>query len=193
VKPALKKGKLTVWKDERGFGFIRPAGGGKDIFLHISALRGAGRRPKVGDTILYERETAPDGRIRAVKASIQGVASRSQGVASRRPFTQSRRRRSRRVRKPVGSLETLIGLAFVIIAVIVMSEFGPSRSPSPIARVTRPACVIKGNISMNSGNKIYHTPGMEDYESTVINPEKGERWFCSESEAIAAGWTKAPR
>jgi hypothetical protein len=26
---------------------------------------------------------------------------------------------------------------------------------------------------------------------TLIEPEKGERWFCSEAEAIAAGWRKS--
>ena len=54
-------------------------------------------------------------------------------------------------------------------------------------------CNIKGNISIGTGNKIYHLPGMEDYEITVIDPDTGERWFCTESEAIANGWRKAPR
>ncbi|PBB16783.1 hypothetical protein CK219_27270 [Mesorhizobium sp. WSM4313] len=42
-----------------------------------------------------------------------------------------------------------------------------------------PGCVIKGNISMNTGEHIYHLPGQKYYSSTVINPSKGERWFCS--------------
>lgn len=46
---------------------------------------------------------------------------------------------------------------------------------------------------MNTGNKIYHLPGMEDYELTLINPTKGEKWFCTESDAIANGYLKAPR
>jgi hypothetical protein len=33
---------------------------------------------------------------------------------------------------------------------------------------------------------------MEDYESTVIDPQSGEKWFCTESEAINNGWQKAP-
>ncbi|EDX70721.1 hypothetical protein MC7420_8149 [Coleofasciculus chthonoplastes PCC 7420] len=41
--------------------------------------------------------------------------------------------------------------------------------------------------------KVYHLPGMEDYQSTIIDPAKGERWFCTESEAIESGWHKAPR
>jgi hypothetical protein len=45
---------------------------------------------------------------------------------------------------------------------------------------------------MNSGMKLYHLPGMEDDEITKISPEKGERWFCSEQEALLEGWTRAP-
>ena len=51
--------------------------------------------------------------------------------------------------------------------------------------------VIKGNISVSSGEKIYHVPGGEFYEITVISEGKGERWFCTEAEAVAAGWRKS--
>lgn len=54
-------------------------------------------------------------------------------------------------------------------------------------------CNIKGNVSQNSGNRIYHVPGGARYEDTRIMPEYGERWFCSEAEARAAGWVKARR
>jgi hypothetical protein len=50
---------------------------------------------------------------------------------------------------------------------------------------------IKGNISYTTGERIYHFPGCEYYEATVINTAYGERWFSSEAEAIAAGWRKA--
>ncbi|ESY72619.1 succinoglycan biosynthesis protein exoI [Mesorhizobium sp. LNHC252B00] len=52
-------------------------------------------------------------------------------------------------------------------------------------------CDIKGNISINSGQRIYHMPGQEFYSRTIIRPEFGERWFCSEAEAQAAGWRRA--
>lgn len=51
-------------------------------------------------------------------------------------------------------------------------------------------CRIKGNIS--GAGRIYHVPGSEHYADTRINPGRGERWFCTEAEAIAAGW-RAPR
>jgi len=52
------------------------------------------------------------------------------------------------------------------------------------------SCRIKGNIS--DRGRIYHVPGSRSYEQTVIDESRGERWFCSEQEAIAAGW-RAPR
>ena len=53
-------------------------------------------------------------------------------------------------------------------------------------------CNIKGNIN-SKGDKIYHVPGgMSSYGATKIDESKGERWFCSEEEAQAAGW-RAPR
>ncbi len=53
-------------------------------------------------------------------------------------------------------------------------------------------CRIKGNIS-RSGERIYHVPGDRWYGKTIINPLKGERWFCSEGEASAAGWRRSKR
>lgn len=52
-------------------------------------------------------------------------------------------------------------------------------------------CLIKGNINRD-GERIYHLPGAPTYDDTVIRTEDGERWFCTEQEAIDAGW-RAPR
>ena len=54
-----------------------------------------------------------------------------------------------------------------------------------------PGCVFKGNISVNTGEKIYHVPGQQYYNDTIISPEKGERWFCTDEEAIRNGWRKS--
>ena len=48
-------------------------------------------------------------------------------------------------------------------------------------------CDIKGDVN-NDGKKIYHIPGQQMYDATVINPKSGETWFCSYGEAEAAGW-----
>jgi endonuclease YncB( thermonuclease family) len=53
-------------------------------------------------------------------------------------------------------------------------------------------CPIKGNIGKR-GTRIYHVPGGSYYSRTKINKAKGERWFCSEEEAVAAGWRRSKR
>jgi endonuclease YncB( thermonuclease family) len=52
-------------------------------------------------------------------------------------------------------------------------------------------CAIKGNINRD-GERIYHTPwGSQWYDRTKVTEAGGERWFCDEAEALAAGW-RAP-
>ncbi|TXN81961.1 thermonuclease family protein [Methylobacterium sp. WL8] len=66
--------------------------------------------------------------------------------------------------------------------------------PAPVSPTVPPAagsCSIKGNIS-RKGERVYHVPGSRDYDRTRISVKDGERMFCSEDEAKAAGW-RAPR
>ena len=57
---------------------------------------------------------------------------------------------------------------------------------------TPPAgCEIKGNVNSKK-EKIYHVPGSRDYERTDVKAEEGDRWFCTEDEATAAGF-RAPK
>ena len=60
-------------------------------------------------------------------------------------------------------------------------EFGP-----PLV-----GCSVKGNISMTTGERIYHVPGQKYYAATSIDLFHGERWFCSEQAARAVGWRKS--
>ena len=47
-------------------------------------------------------------------------------------------------------------------------------------------CPIKGNIS--GRGRVYHMPWSPWYQRVRINTAKGERWFCSEADALSAGW-----
>ena len=68
-----------------------------------------------------------------------------------------------------------------------------TRDAPRVAARDRGGCNIKGNISHNSGRQIYHMPGDRDYERTRISTSRGERYFCTEAEARAAGWRRAGR
>lgn len=61
------------------------------------------------------------------------------------------------------------------------------RSPTSEEIQNSKGCLIKGNIN-SQGRKIYHVPGTSAYGRTIINEEKGERWFCTEQQAIDSGW-----
>lgn len=58
--------------------------------------------------------------------------------------------------------------------------------------VPPPGCAIKGNIS-NAGNRFYHVPGGFYYDGVIVDPAKGELWFCKEAEAVNNGFTKSFR
>lgn len=62
--------------------------------------------------------------------------------------------------------------------------------PQPAGQ--RTDCDIKGNIS-SKDERIYHMPGGRWYAQTKIDEDKGERWFCSEDEARAAGWRRSQK
>lgn len=49
---------------------------------------------------------------------------------------------------------------------------------------------IKGNIS-DQGERIYHLEGQQYFAETSINFLAGERHFCSEADARAAGWRRS--
>ena len=69
------KGQLKRWNENKGFGFISPEKGKRDVFIHVSALKNMNRRPVVGDIVFYQIHTDNDGKNRAVNAKIEGVAT----------------------------------------------------------------------------------------------------------------------
>lgn len=64
----------------------------------------------------------------------------------------------------------------------------PAGSVTPATAGEAP---IKGNISAK-GKKLYHRPDCPSYAATRIDESRGERFFATEAEAQAAGWTRAP-
>ena len=70
---AVITGQLKRWNEAKGFGFISTENGQRDIFIHISDLKGMSRRPLVGDTIHYQVKIQNDGKNRAINARIEGV------------------------------------------------------------------------------------------------------------------------
>ena len=68
----MNKGTVKWYNDQCGYGFIQPAGGGKDVFVHISALERSGIRAlNEGQKVTYELQTDQrSGRISAANLKI---------------------------------------------------------------------------------------------------------------------------
>ena len=58
----MTQGTVKFFNDQKGFGFIQPDDGGKDVFVHISAVERAGMRAlnegqKIAFDVVVDRKT----------------------------------------------------------------------------------------------------------------------------------------
>ena len=77
------QGRITTWKDDRGFGFITPDAGGEPVFVHISGFRSRGRRPAGNEVVTYEVITNGSGKNEARAVAFAG--ERRSAPARNRP------------------------------------------------------------------------------------------------------------
>ena len=73
------QGRITSWKDDKGFGFITPNGGGKQVFVHVSAFRNRQRRPEGDELVTYELAVDEKGRGQAMQVAFVGEPARGDG------------------------------------------------------------------------------------------------------------------
>lgn len=71
------EGLIKSWNDERGFGFIEPAQGGEEIFVHVSAIPTRWGRPQPGQPLSFEVGLNREGKKRATNVGASGVAVRA--------------------------------------------------------------------------------------------------------------------
>lgn len=65
---------------------------------------------------------------------------------------------------------------------------------SQTINIDNPNCKIKGNIDPdNSQVRIYQMPGCVQYKTTTVDLDRGEQWFCTEAEAVKAGYVISKR
>ena len=65
-------GKITTWKDDQGFGFITPNGGGKDVFIHVKSIANSRKRPIGNEFVSYQVSTDAKGRLNATEVDYVG-------------------------------------------------------------------------------------------------------------------------
>jgi uncharacterized membrane protein YsdA (DUF1294 family)/cold shock CspA family protein len=64
------KGKITFWNDEKGYGFITPSAGSKQVFVHIRAFRNYSQRPEINQFVTFSQSTDKQGRPCAVRVTL---------------------------------------------------------------------------------------------------------------------------
>lgn len=121
------EGTIKSWNDERGFGFIEPALGGDEVFVHIKAFTMSslvGGRPRVGQRVSFEVELGPKGKKRARLAALVSAAPSS---ASSSPVSSRRRSLSSSSTSPAQwGTATLSAIpAFLVLALVVSVLWKP--------------------------------------------------------------------
>lgn len=67
----MAKGTVKWFNPDKGFGFVQPESGGKDVFVHISAVERAGLGTLAdGQKITYDIESGRDGRESAANLQL---------------------------------------------------------------------------------------------------------------------------
>ncbi|MBU2978819.1 cold shock and DUF1294 domain-containing protein [Alteromonas sp. C1M14] len=94
------KGKLISWNEEKGFGFITPMAGGKQIFIHINGFSNRNRCPVVGEIVTYTQSSDKQGRPCAVKATVAGEKS------------------SKKTKRNTSNVSMVVAVCFLIIVVL---------------------------------------------------------------------------
>lgn|SRR3989344_1527921 len=70
-------------------------------------------------------------------------------------------------------------------------EYTPAEHSQNDISAPSAKCSIKGNISTGEFGKTYFLKSCNNYAQVKIDPDRGEEYFCSEAEALSAGYEKS--
>ena len=72
LKNTQQTGTIASWNEAKGFGFVQPDSGVKQVFIHVSELRNRKVPPQVGQKLSYRMSTDKQGRPCGVAVKLAG-------------------------------------------------------------------------------------------------------------------------
>jgi cold shock CspA family protein len=115
------RGKLVVWNDDRGFGFIQPNNGSKRVFIHIKAIGNATRRLQLNDIIQYDLIADESGKTKAINAIVEGLpvspASRVDSRSKRSPSSRKSANQTLNPKVLISIVCSILGMGFFISSI----------------------------------------------------------------------------
>jgi len=139
------EGTLKRWNDDKGFGFIAPAQGGQDIFVHVSAFPRDGLRPVEGEPLTYEVETGADGRLKAMRVSrarAQPAHSNEPSASARPPGSRTSSARLPPLPVRRSATTPVLLVAVVLVALGAWGYHSYVRSMAPVQVIDQPVLAV---------------------------------------------------
>jgi cold shock CspA family protein len=119
------KGKITHWNEDKGYGFITPSTGAKQVFVHISAFSNPALRPRIDQIVTFTLSTDKRGRPCAEDIVRDGEPAAK--LARRAPPSGASRKMA-------------VLLVVVLIAVVGYSKYQKAQTSTPLpVRASAPA------------------------------------------------------
>lgn len=124
------EGVLSAWNHDAGYGAIRPAGGGEEVFVGLAAFPTDGEGPRLDEPLSFEIVTGRDGRKQAVNLKRLRAGHVSPALREATGVGRARVRQAQRKRR--------LGLAAGAV-VVVMLVVGGVRWWQPAGKTDVPA------------------------------------------------------